>query len=1104
VPLLIVALAVGAVAASLAAEWYMSTGGDIVWLALPGLGLALTAGAYFHVEYRYGEDEVDALDLFEAALAPTVLALPPVAAVALVCGTKALAEALLGVAPVKAAFNVASWGAAAAGATLVLAVSGVATPATSLPLLALVGAMVVVLVVNNASFVAVLCLSERRSAQVSLHQLHPALFPAWVVGAAASLGFALIFAAAYVGEPLTAWLLVVPLLGLYGAARGYARGRADLARVRGLHRATTALSRATDLEQGIDTFLYDVRKTFNARAAALITVDGHQVSTRRAELEPGDQTPPDPTTAVGRWMTELPAAVLVADPGHPVVGAHLAAGGWREVLAAPVRTATDLFGALALYDRGGVVVPEAADLTYLEALSREVASTVERIDAQRALHRSEARFRALVRHSSELVVVVDRDGIVGEVVSSRGPAHATVFARCVGRPAVELAHPDDRERLADLLDAVIARPGTAATATWRVRTSDGTWRHLETVADNLLNDPAVSGVVLNSRDVTERERATALVAGHATVLGAIAQQRPLADAVTAVGQTVAAELAAVGFTVALVDGSRDVTSVLGTELPRKLVDEILDDVEAGMGDTSGHLAGTGLVVVADHPDPAPWRQWALETGIDALWVAPLHAPDGSTHLGAVIVLFSDARDPESGDRSVLDAAVQLTQIAVERSSAQAQLLHEATHDALTSLPNRRLFLDRSAQALRRLERTRRSVAVLFVDLDRFKAINDSLGHDAGDRLLNLLADRLGRVMRPSDTLARFGGDEFTILCEDLHGTDEAIAIAERIRQALAEPVTLDGHRITVTASIGIAHTDDPRCAPLELVENADAAMYRSKHSGGNRQELFRSSMRQEARQALATVQGLREAVASRQLEVHYQPIIDLTSGRITGAEALVRWNHPVHGIMRPAYFIPLAEETGLIEPIGTLVLHEACRQATRWRAVLGDDFTMSVNVSARQLVSDDFSQTVRSALRQAGTPPSSIQLELTETGLMESSPHTIATLHELTDLGVRLAIDDFGTGYSSLTYLKRFPIHVIKVDRSFVSGLGEDADDHAIVAAVVDLAHELGFASVAEGVETNEQLEVLQRLGCDEAQGYYFSPPVPAGEFRSEPYELPV
>ena len=432
----------------------------------------------------------------------------------------------------------------------------------------------------------------------------------------------------------------------------------------------------------------------------------------------------------------------------------------------------------------------------------------------------------------------------------------------------------------------------------------------------------------------------------------------------------------------------------------------------------------------------------------------------------------------------------------ERKAAEQQLLWQAFHDPLTGLPNRALFLDRLTGALARSERRGSAVAVLFLDIDRFKVINESLGHDAGDGLLRSLARRLAGALRPDDTVARFGGDEFTVLCEGVDVDRDPMTIAERLSTALSAPFAVGDREVFLSTSIGIAVATGTTAFPETMLRDADAAMYRAKERGRNRFELFDEAMRDRAVERMDTEHALHRAVELAQLRLHYQPIIDLGTGSIVGVEALVRWEHPGLGLLQPDQFIPLAEETGLIVAVGEWVLREACWQVRQWDQALRlpPAFTVNVNLSAGQLSRPRLPKTVQAAIERAHIDPARLTLEITESTLMCEPEAAIATLRDLKSIGVSLCVDDFGTGYSSLSYLKRLPIDALKVDQSFVGGLAVDVEDRAITEAVVTLAHTLGLGAVAEGVEDDRQLSQLRRLGCDGAQGFLFSKPVNATE----------
>ena len=387
--------------------------------------------------------------------------------------------------------------------------------------------------------------------------------------------------------------------------------------------------------------------------------------------------------------------------------------------------------------------------------------------------------------------------------------------------------------------------------------------------------------------------------------------------------------------------------------------------------------------------------------------------------------------------------------------------------------------------------------MLFVDLDNFKIVNDSLGHDMGDRMLVEAAERFSVCVRPGDTVARFGGDEFVFLLENLVEAGQAVRVAERITQELQEPFTLGEHRMVVTCSIGIALSiPAQKDLPEDLLRNADVALYEAKDGGKNQYALYNAGMYSRAWERLLLENELRKAIAEEQLRVYYQPKVRLATGESTGFEALVRWEHPERGLVLPDEFIPITEETGLIVPLGNWVMQEACRQTAEWRDehLIDSAIEISVNVSARQLWQKNFANEVCQVLSDTGLEPACLILEITESVVMDDVSSAMAIMQELRAMGVQIAIDDFGTGYSSLTYLKRLPADYLKIDRSFIGGMGEEFGDTSIVEATIRLSHALGLKTIAEGVETREQLVRLRKMGCKMAQGFYFSKPLPNTE----------
>ncbi|MFQ5857552.1 MAG: putative bifunctional diguanylate cyclase/phosphodiesterase, partial [Anaerolineae bacterium] len=429
----------------------------------------------------------------------------------------------------------------------------------------------------------------------------------------------------------------------------------------------------------------------------------------------------------------------------------------------------------------------------------------------------------------------------------------------------------------------------------------------------------------------------------------------------------------------------------------------------------------------------------------------------------------------------------------DRKRAEEQLLHDAFHDALTGLPNRALFVDRMIQAIERAKRHEEYMfAVLFLDLDRFKVVNDSLGHTIGDELLIAIARRLEVCLRAIDTVARLGGDEFVLLVEDIEDVSDATRVAERVQEELRLPFNLHGHEVFTTASIGIVLSTTGYDRPEEILRDADIAMYRAKVRGKARYELFDTAMRDRAVARLELETELRRAIERQEFRVHYQPIVSLAAGRIAGFEALLRWQHPERGLVSPGEFIPVAEETGLIIPIGQWVLREACQQMRDWQVQFpgGPPLTISVNLFRRQFQQPDLVEQVEQILQETGLDARSLRLEITESVIMENTESATAMLSQLKAMGVQVQMDDFGTGYSSLSYLNQFPIDTIKIDRTFVSKMGVDGNHSGIVHTMLTLARDLGMDTIAEGVETAEQLAYLKELECEYGQGYHLSKPL--------------
>jgi diguanylate cyclase (GGDEF)-like protein/PAS domain S-box-containing protein len=583
---------------------------------------------------------------------------------------------------------------------------------------------------------------------------------------------------------------------------------------------------------------------------------------------------------------------------------------------------TDPVSGLAI---GAMLVTALVVIRQLLAVRENV-----RLLAENAVRQNEARFRSLVQHSSDVIIVTRPNGVMRFVSPSANRVFGYDPSEMVGRPISTLLHPDDRDRAVTLFEHVTRTPGVTGPVEWRFRQLDGSWLSAEILATNLTGDPTVRGVVLNTRDVSERKR------------------------------------------------------------------------------------------------------------------------------------------------------------------LEEQLTHQAFHDPLTGLANRALFRDRVSHALALAQRQSNPITVLFLDLDDFKRVNDSLGHAEGDRLLIAAAERFLSCARAADTVARLGGDEFAILLEHSAGPEGRAELLERLATAMGHPFTLSGNQVQVTASIGVATAGAGESAD-DLLRNADVAMYAAKRRGKGRSETYESRMYADVRHRLEMEAALRAAIDSGELTLHYQPIVQLGTGAIYGVEALVRWEHQTYGHLLPQHFIPLAEETGLIVKLGGWVLEEACRQVQGWRLAHPQiPLSVSVNISGRQLQGPGIADALGDALASSGVEPSAVVLEITESVLMQQTDAVLERLQVLKKLGVRLAIDDFGTGYSSLSYLQRFPIDILKIARPFVEEVALGAERAALARAIVGLSDTLRLQTVAEGVEMAEQRAALIELGCPLGQGHYFSRALPA------------
>ena len=721
-----------------------------------------------------------------------------------------------------------------------------------------------------------------------------------------------------------------------------------------------------------------------------------------------------------------------------------------------------------------------------------------RAEAADAVERSEHKWRALLGSISDTVTIVDADGRILETSAQFTDVLGYDRDQWLGASGFDFFHPDDRERAAAGFARVLGRPGAEETEVVRTLHAGGHYEHIEMTARNLLHDPAVGGIVITSRNVTLVKQAEVLLADEAAVLELIARDAPLGDTLPAIAKMVEYHSGAVA-AILRRDGDRITVEAAGS-VPRPLVQEVERVGRVHDGSTAARAMQERRPVhdsFAASGDPRHRR--VLEAGLRSGWSAPIIDNRSGEVLGCVSTLYPDETEPSEHERDVVAVACQLAAIAIDRDQAQRELFHQAHHHHLTGLPNRRSLLQVLDAALLRARQHQRQLAVMFVDLDRFKMVNDSFGHAAGDSLLLRFGNRLRNLVRPGDYVGHFGADEFVVLLEDIDDIEDVRFVAHRLELALSEPFAFEEGEIFLSASVGVAVSESGDETSDVLLQRADAAMYRAKELGRNRLEVFDHAMHTRVVERLRVDRDLRAAIERAELALRYQPEIDLVSGRILGAEALLRWLHPDRGEIPPSEFIEIAEDTGLIVRIGRWVLEEAVHQARTWIDRLDDvdDLVVSVNLSPRQLTSPDLVGTVDRILRRYDWPPRDLVLEVTESVLVDDAEAALEILDQLKALGVRLAIDDFGTGFSSLSYLHRFPVDIVKIDRSFVTPLGAEGDGSPIADAVMHMARALGLTTCAEGVENHHQLVGLRRLGCEWGQGFHFAEPLPSEEFAS-------
>ena len=703
---------------------------------------------------------------------------------------------------------------------------------------------------------------------------------------------------------------------------------------------------------------------------------------------------------------------------------------------------------------------ENADAILVTAAIRDI--TVRKAAEEHLAH-MEANYRGLLEAAPDAMVVVNGNGEIVLVNVQAEKRFGYSRDELIGQKVKNIIPKGFAERLiADgtrsAAEALAQQIGTGIELTGRRK--DGSHFPIEIMLSPLENTDAIL-VTAAIRDITVRKAAEEHLAHMEAKYRGLLEAAP--DAMVVVsprGKIVLLNVQAekrFGY-------SRDelVGKQVKTIIPHGFAERLIADSLRSEEDALDQQIGTGIDLTGQRKDGT---EFPIE-----IMLSPLEGDEG-------VLVTAAIRD------------------ITARKRAEALIIHSAEHDFLTGLPNRMLLNDRVNQAILLALRHRRRVAVLFLDLDGFKHINDSLGHSTGDKLLQSVGKRLVDCIRGSDTVSRQGGDEFVVLLSEEENSEDASVIARRMLRAVAEAHFIDEHDLHITCSVGISLYPDDGVNAETLIKNADTAMYQAKENGRQTYQFFKPAMNVRAVERQSLEEGLRRALERQEFVVHYQPKIDLKTGKISGAEALLRWNHPTRGSVSPGKFIPVAEDCGLILPIGSWVLRQACQQAQAWLAAGLPMGTIAVNISAMQLREENFVDDVFSMLKETGLDPKFLEVELTESVLMKHAESTAAILSQLRAQGVQVAVDDFGTGYSSLSYLSKFPIDALKIDQSFVSQITTVPDETIIVNAVISMGRSLKLRVVAEGVETQKQMSFLQAHKCDEAQGYFFSRPVPAEQF---------
>lgn len=753
------------------------------------------------------------------------------------------------------------------------------------------------------------------------------------------------------------------------------------------------------------------------------------------------------------------------------------------------------------------------DRNQLKQRTTELSVIKERLGTQNTHLQREAIVRSqaeqdIVALMTEQKIILDNIGVgIAFLVDRRVVRCNHSFAAMFGYQVDDLTgvstdrlHPSNKQyqENGDPAYAAIELEGVHA-GDIQLKRRDGTVFWVERTLISVDRPNLSKGAIWVVHDIDQRKRAGVLREEQGRVLEMIAMSTPLNKVLDSLARLVESQLTGMAASVLLLDvDGVHMRHGAAPSLPDAYV-QILDGTSVGpkVGSCGTAIYRGEPVIVADILQDPLWEDYrtlADTYGFRACWSTPILSHHGKV-MGTFALYAKEVRKPAPIETQMIDIATRIAGIAIERKNTEDSIRHMALHDALTGLPNRVLLEERIQQALLHSDRDGRWVAVIFLDLDQFKLINDSLGHSAGDELLKTVADRMVQCVRSIDTVARLGGDEFVIVLFDAPDNMEGIAhTLQRIQHVIAQPLQIGAQKLQVTCSMGVSTYPENGTDIDTLLMNADAAMYSAKDMGRNNYQFYASEMNAKVQEKLVLQDGLRRAIEHSEFLLLYQPQVDLLSGRIIGVEALIRWQHPELGMISPNRFIPLAEETGLIVPIGEWVLRTACKQNKAWQDAGMPLIRLSVNVSARQFAEKNLTHRVARALEDSGLDACHLELELTESLIMQDVPQAIVKMEALQTMGVQMSIDDFGTGYSSLSALKQFPVCRLKIDQSFIRDVPTNPDDKAIAMAVISLGHMLNLKVIAEGVETEQQLAFLRENECDEAQGYLFSRPVSADE----------